>query len=159
MIVYPVKQVGQPLLHSTELTVCATHRLPPLPPHHVPTLCCRSYSARLHAALKSLAPGDLHVKGHCDAIATSGPATADGNGSFFARDFQLATALVLQDLQTMVVYNPTDGRQPLVSVMAPGGSSLSPVQTRRPRGLRGPWRSSLAAGARACARSCAVWRP
>ena len=57
---------------------------------------------------------------HCDAIAVSGAATASGSGSFFARDFQLATALVLQDLQTMVIYNPNDGRVPLVAVLAPG---------------------------------------
>jgi hypothetical protein len=79
----------------------------------------RAYSQRLQLAVKSLEDGDIVVKQHCDAIAVSGPATASGNGSFFARDFQLATALVLQDLQTMIIYNPTDGRQPLVAVLAP----------------------------------------
>ena len=56
----------------------------------------RLYSQRLHTAIATLVDTDLVVKQLCDAIAVSGPGTASGTGSFFARDFQLATALVLQ---------------------------------------------------------------
>lgn len=56
-------------------------------------------------------PEHLVVLQHCDAFAVHGPATLSGTGSLFGRDFQLATALVLQDLQAMTMYNPTDGRR------------------------------------------------
>ncbi len=58
-----------------------------------------------------LSEGDVVVPQHCDAFAVSGEATLSGNDSYFARDFQLATATVLQDLQTMIIYNPSDGRR------------------------------------------------
>jgi hypothetical protein len=78
------------------------------------------YSTRLLAAVSTLERGDLQFNQYCDAMMVSGPATASGNGSLFGRDFQLATALVLQDLQTMFIVNPSDGRQPLVVAGAPG---------------------------------------
>ncbi len=46
---------------------------------------------------------------HCDAFAAGGPATQTG-GSVFGRDFQLATALVLEELLTITIYVPADGR-------------------------------------------------
>lgn len=46
---------------------------------------------------------------HCDAFAAGGPATQTG-GSVFGRDFQLATALVLEEFLTITIYVPADGR-------------------------------------------------
>ena len=69
------------------------------------------YSEALQAAVRTLTMHDLIVKQHCDAFAVSHSATKSGSGSFMARDFQLATALVLQDLQAMTLYYPSDGRR------------------------------------------------
>jgi hypothetical protein len=56
----------------------------------------------------------------CDAFGVKGKATKSGNDVFFGRDFQLQTGQVFQNINTMIIYNPTDGRIPLISATAPG---------------------------------------
>lgn len=75
---------------------------------------------RAAAAVRAIPPSFLRPPLACDAFAARGAATRGGNGSIFARDFQFATALVFQDVQAPTVHVPTDGRQPIVNVGAPG---------------------------------------
>lgn len=62
----------------------------------------------------------FHVPAYCDAWAARGAATKGGQSAFFSRDFQLPTANVFQNIQSMIIYNPADGRKASVSSGAPG---------------------------------------
>lgn len=77
-------------------------------------------ATEVRAAFALLQPDDLDVPVYCDAFAASGAATASGTASYYARSFQLPTANVFQDIQTMVIYHPVDGRRVVVSSTAPG---------------------------------------
>jgi hypothetical protein len=55
----------------------------------------------------------FQVPVECDAFGVYGAATATGS-TFFARDFQLPTCDVLQDINAMAIYNPSDGRNAMV---------------------------------------------
>ena len=55
----------------------------------------------------------------CNAFSVFGKGTKKGE-HFFGRQFQFDTGGVFQDVATMVISKPTDGRIPLVAVTAPG---------------------------------------
>ena len=56
----------------------------------------------------------------CAKTAASGASHPPGTGPLYARSFQLVTAEVFQDYQSMFIYIPSDGRIPTVSGAAPG---------------------------------------
>eukprot|EP01080_Neovahlkampfia_damariscottae_P007861 gene7861-12332_t len=56
----------------------------------------------------------------CDAFGIKGKATKSGEDIFFGRDFQLKTGRVFQNVNLMIIYHPTDGRNSIVSATAPG---------------------------------------
>jgi hypothetical protein len=56
----------------------------------------------------------------CDAFGAGKDATTTGKGAIFARDFQLPTGDIFQDINTMVILNPNDGRIPSIITTAPG---------------------------------------
>lgn len=61
----------------------------------------------------------FQVPSFCDAWGARNKATQSGQDAFMARDFQLPTAGVFQNVQSMIIYNPGDGRHPSVSSGAP----------------------------------------
>lgn len=61
----------------------------------------------------------LQVPIMCNGFSVFGRGTRDGT-HYMGRDFQFPTASVFQNVATMIIYNPSDGRQPLVSTAAPG---------------------------------------
>lgn len=62
---------------------------------------------------------DLRIPIMCNAFSVFGNATSDGK-HYFGRDFMFPTAKVFEYTACHIIYNPTDGRRPLVSVTAPG---------------------------------------
>ena len=62
----------------------------------------------------------------CNGFSVFGSGTTTGK-HYMGRDFQFPTAEVFQNVATMIIYNPNDGRLPLVSTSAPGfvGSMVS----------------------------------
>jgi hypothetical protein len=62
----------------------------------------------------------------CNGFSVFGSGTTTGK-HYMGRDFQFPTAEVFQDVATMIIYKPNDGRLPLVSTSAPGfvGSMVS----------------------------------
>lgn len=66
-------------------------------------------------------PRDFVPPSYCDAFAVKESATASGKDVFFARDLQLPTGGVFQDLAYHSVYIPTEpGQLPVVVVNGPG---------------------------------------
>jgi hypothetical protein len=63
----------------------------------------------------------LRVPLMCNGFCVFGSGTVEGI-HYFGRDFQFPTAEVFQNLATLIIYNPSDGRLPLVSTAAPGFS-------------------------------------
>ena len=60
----------------------------------------------------------LTIPVQCNAFSVFGPAV-EGGGHFLGRDFMFPTAGVFQDTACLIVQNP-DGKQPFVSMTAPG---------------------------------------
>lgn len=62
---------------------------------------------------------DLEIPIMCNAFSVFGEATKDGK-HYFGRDFMFPPGDAFEHTATMIIYHPTDGRLPLVSVTAPG---------------------------------------
>ena len=82
--------------------------------------------AVVRAFVESLTHKDLKPPVYCDAFAASGAATAGGDQSIFARDFQLATGLVLQDIESMIIWNTLDGRMYVLRLWYTAACCLRP---------------------------------
>lgn len=63
----------------------------------------------------------LRVPVMCHGFSVFGSGTV-GGVHYMGREFQFPTAEVFQDVAALIIYNPSDGRHPLVSTAAPGFS-------------------------------------
>ncbi len=84
--------------------------------------------------LPKLLSGHLHVPLACNGFMVFGNALEPrlrGNAHYFGRDFMFPTAHVFQDEACLIVYNPADGRLPLVSGTAPGFAASIVAMNRR----------------------------
>ena len=77
------------------------------------------HDAAIAAAIAALPPAALRPPQLCNAVAARG-AAVEGGGSLLLRDFMFALGEVFQYQVATIVYEPSDGRLPLVSVAAAG---------------------------------------
>ena len=79
-----------------------------------------SLSERVYEELAAMPISTFKSPVYCDSFTATKGATSSGEDTYMARDFQLPTGLVYQDIAADVIYVPTDGRLSHISSGIPG---------------------------------------
>eukprot|EP00164_Ancoracysta_twista_P005192 GFYU01007096.1.p1 GENE.GFYU01007096.1~~GFYU01007096.1.p1 ORF type:complete len:618 (+),score=223.48 GFYU01007096.1:227-2080(+) len=80
----------------------------------------KNISAAVLKGIALLEDSDFAVPDHCNGFVVTGFGNKNIRDTYFGRDFQFSNGGAFQLTNTMIMYVPTDGRLPLVSVSAPG---------------------------------------